>query len=256
MMSFDNREVAHTPFPLVYIRDVFDTDLYEEMVSTFPSAEACVSMPFHGRKYSLSPMTAPLAFRRYVAAHSVWQRFEREISRKSFVDALVGMLLDEGFDLGLLGPKGIEASDRAWRVKKVADNTLRAVSRGRVRIYPPPIRTRFEFSQMPADGGCIKPHTDAPNKLITMVFSMSTNSDWDSQWGGGTSIHEPHADSAIYNWQNRRLEFDQTKTLLTYPFDENQCLIFIKTHNSLHSVLPMTGPPGVFRKTLTVNIER
>ena len=36
----------------------------------------------------------------------------------------------------------------------------------------------------------------------------------------------------------------------------NQCLMFVKTFNSLHSVRPIPEtPPTAIRKTLTINIE-
>ena len=34
------------------------------------------------------------------------------------------------------------------------------------------LEARFEFSALPADGGNIVPHTDAPTKIVTMVVSM------------------------------------------------------------------------------------
>ena len=65
----------------------------------------------------------------------------------------------------------------------------------------------------------------------------------------------PKDRSRIYNYHNRFMEFDETEVLKTYPFTPNQCLLFIKTYNSWHSVLPMTGPATALRKTLTINIE-
>ena len=49
---------------------------------------------------------------------------------------------------------------------------------------------------------------------------------------------------------------DEVEKLRTFAFLPNQCVIFVKTFNSLHGVPPMTGPPGVMRRTLTINIER
>jgi len=42
----------------------------------------------------------------------------------------------------------------------------------------------------------------------------------------------------------------------TLPFRPNQCVVFVKTFNSLHAVSPVGGGPSVLRRTLTINIER
>ena len=49
--------------------------------------------------------------------------------------------------------------------------------------------------------------------------------------------------------------FDEMEVLHTYPFTPNQCVLFVKTFNSWHSVAPMRGPAGKLRRTLTINIE-
>jgi hypothetical protein len=42
----------------------------------------------------------------------------------------------------------------------------------------------------------------------------------------------------------------------TYPFVPNQAIIFVKTHNSWHSVEPIrAGNAQLLRRSLTINIE-
>jgi hypothetical protein len=50
--------------------------------------------------------------------------------------------------------------------------------------------------------------------------------------------------------------FEEVEVLHTFEFLPNQCVLFVKTFNSLHSVRPMAVPgPRRMRRTLTVNIE-
>jgi hypothetical protein len=66
----------------------------------------------------------------------------------------------------------------------------------------------------------------------------------------------PKDKTKIFNRVNSYLDFDQVEPMKTFPFEANQCLVFIKTNNSWHAVLPMTGDdPKILRKTLTINIE-
>ena len=59
--------------------------------------------------------------------------------------------------------------------------------------------------------------------------------------GGGQLSVNP---SLSYNWKNRSLAFDQVTPVRTYALRPNQCLLFVKTFNSLHSVRPLQLPDG------------
>jgi hypothetical protein len=118
------------------------------------------------------------------------------------------------------------------------------------------IKSRFEFSMLPADGGHIKPHTDSPGKLITLVVSFCDEREWQASFGGGTTVLRPLDQRQVFNHLNRQLEFADTEVLHEFPFEPNQCVIFVKTFNSLHAVSPMRGIGlPVMRRTLTINIE-
>jgi 2OG-Fe(II) oxygenase superfamily len=109
---------------------------------------------------------------------------------------------------------------------------------------------------LPADGGYIKPHTDAPNKIITLVLSMMRPGEWNDNFGGGTDVLKPRDITRNFNYMNRQFDFDQVEVVSTFPFEPNQCVVFIKTFNSWHAVTPLRGAGSpVMRKTLTINIE-
>ena len=59
-----------------------------------------------------------------------------------------------------------------------------------------------------------------------------------------------------YNWKNQSLEFEDVEVVGSYPFLPNQCVLFVKTFNSLHSVPPMVASGSqALRRTLTINLE-
>jgi hypothetical protein len=118
------------------------------------------------------------------------------------------------------------------------------------------LRARFEFSALTIAGGSIRPHTDDPAKIVTMVISMVREDEWQPTWGGGTSVVWPIDATKSFNPGNRYLDFDEVRTLKTFPFQPNQCIVFIKTPSSWHMVAPLTGEdPAILRRTLTINIE-
>jgi hypothetical protein len=114
---------------------------------------------------------------------------------------------------------------------------------------------RFEFSVLPGDGGHILPHTDAPQKLVTLVISMVDDA-WSEAWGGGTEVLRAKDPAVAFNKMNRYLAFDEVERIRTLPFRSNQCVVFVKTFNSLHAVSPVAGGSEVLRRSLTINIER
>jgi hypothetical protein len=137
----------------------------------------------------------------------------------------------------------------AWRLKEL--------SQGRWPRGDLSLRSRFEFSMLPADGGYVTPHTDTPRKVITLVVSMVNNGEWDPGFGGGTEVDRSKDYQHAFNWQNEQLSFDEIEPLHTFEFGPNQCVIFVKTFNSLHCVRPMTGIGSqAMRRTLTINIEK
>ena len=122
---------------------------------------------------------------------------------------------------------------------------------------PSRLNARFEFSMLPAQGGFILPHTDSPQKIITLVVGILREGEWNSSFGGGTEVLRPRDTTANFNYKNKWLEFDEVETLTTFDYEPNNCVVFIKTFNSLHAVRPMTAQdPNLMRKTLTINIEQ
>lgn len=246
MLQYENMRFEYEPFPIGVARPVFEPGLYKSMVESFPPIELFEYKADKGDKYSLSQVNNPGKYRRYVQSSPPWRAFHQFIRSGDFVSGALDMLKRHGFDLGLPIPGFAE------RLYLKA----RAIKRGNPVPHFPTIKSRFEFSAMPITGGNILPHTDHPKKLITMVIPMLRENEWNTAWGGGTSMVWPKDKTKIFNRMNHYLGFDDVERRETFPFEPNQCLVFIKTNNSWHAVWPMTGnDPKILRKTLTINIE-
>ncbi len=243
----------YEPYPIGYAANVLPPDLYRELADAYPPLDAFRYMPNLGKKYSLSEVNQPDRYRAFLRAHPAWDRLYREVKGESFVNTVLDALARCRIDLGLRGR--VRLVNDAWAARRYAARAaldcLRRGAPGRV-----PIKTRFEFSMLPSDGGSIRPHTDAPNKLITLVVSLMKEGEWDPTFGGGTAVLRPNDEKATYNHTNKYLDFSEVSEVKTFPFTTNQCVVFVKTFNSLHAVYPMTGAGSpLMRKTLTINIE-
>ncbi|MGH0035617.1 MAG: hypothetical protein ACQGVK_11385 [Myxococcota bacterium] len=248
MFHFENLQVRYEPYPIAVVRPVFDESFYAQLLATYPPIELFEQMPKVGHKYSLAEHMNPRAYRDFVASTPPWKDLHAWIKSRAFVDSVERALLDHRIDIWL--------GERQRTFVKRSRRALRDLRRGRLPSERLRLRTRFEFSALPADGGLVMPHTDTPKKVVTLVVSMVGEGEWNPEWGGGTEVSRPLDASESFNWENRQLPFDQVAPLHTYAFQPNQCILFVKTFNSLHCVRPMTAHGSdVLRRTLTINIE-
>ena len=245
MIDLGTATFEYEPYPSGLVRPVFPAAVYEGLVATYPDKSLFEFKPALGNKYSLSEVNHPEQYHRFIRDTPEWQRFHDYIKGDAFVPQVLDFLKARHIDLGLNRYRVVSRAPAARRSS--------ALSRLQRRME---LSARFEFSMMGADGGSILPHTDTPQKLITLVFSMVREGEWNPAWGGGTDIVLPRDRTRIYNQLNKYLDFADVEVLKTWEFTPNQCLVFVKTYNSWHSVSPMRGAgTDGLRRTLTVNIE-
>lgn len=248
MLSFKNVNFIYEPYPIGVASDVFEKSFYGELVKTFPPQELFSFMAYHGNKYSLSEVNNPEAYHQYVRSSPPWFGFYKWIKRPEFPGEILEMLCDQNIDLDLQNSGANSAASSRTLMEKLRLRPARNTSN---------ISARFEFSMLPADGGFIKPHTDSPQKIITLVVGILNDGEWNPAFGGGTEVLRPKDSTDNFNYKNRYLEFDDVETLDKFEYTPNNCTIFIKTFNSLHAVRPMLARGSdLMRKTLTINIER
>ena len=218
-LLFDNAVFQYKPYPIGLAKPILDEESYQGLVEGFPPLDL---LPHWGgagyHKFALNERMD--GFHDYLATQPLWWAFHNSIKKLEFSEFILGMLKARGI---------VVAPSPKWT-------------------------SRFEFAAMPADGGKIAPHTDISSKAVTLIFSMLKPGEWKPKWGGGTDVLIPlDPDQPLASY---KVPLDQFKKVSSYAYTPNQCVIFIKTGNSWHSVGPMTGPAGPMRRTITLNIER
>jgi hypothetical protein len=253
LFRFEDTAFDYDPYPIGYQKNVLSPDVYQAAVESYPSQELFAYMPKLGKKYSLSEVNNPDQYHAFIQGTPIWKQLYDDVKSPEFVHQILKHLIKNQIDLGISNK--IEIINNPAAAKRLRWNSAWEVYRsGVAKIIP--IKTRFEFSMLPADGGHIRPHTDSANKIITLVVSCMKEGEWNPAFGGGTTVLKPKDVKKTFNHVNKYLEFDETDELKSFPFTPNQCVIFVKTFNSLHAVSPMTGTgSALMRKTLTINIE-
>ena len=250
--NYQNFVFDYEPYPIAVNRGFIEPDYYRQLVENFPPIEMFGTFPDgKSHKKALSELHRPDVYHRFLRGNPAYLDFYRYVKSPGFIHDVLDCFERNQILLHLSGSK-ITSSTLPLR-----GPMFRKLERLKLRLRRNKgLRARFEFSALPSDGGSIRPHTDAPSKIITLVISILKAGDWNPAWKGGTDILRPKDIRKSYNFHNHYLDFDECDTLKTIEYVPNQCILFLKTFNSLHSVAPIQNRGGsVYRRTLTVNIE-
>lgn len=245
MFSYSQASFDYEPYPICRLSGILSDADYDTLTRAYPDVSLFDHKPALGDKYSLSERNNRDNYLRFLESSPEWARVHGYIKSPQFVHDTLGFLKQRNVDLNL-GDYAVRMSSRKMKSSLAA----RLARRNE-------LTARFEFSIMGGNGGHIRPHTDEPQKLVTLVISMIKPGEWNDAWGGGTQVCLPKDKTLIFNRANRYLDFDAVDIVRSYDFKPNQCILFIKTYNSWHQVAPINAPSdAALRKTLTINIER
>jgi hypothetical protein len=245
--SYEHLKFRYEPFPIGFAKPLMEPGLYRELLANYPPVELFQNIPKLGSKYSLSERFNACQYKTWIRSQPLWRELHRWLKSPEFIRGVMSTLEAHHIELGY----GIGET-----AGKVFLRKLKALARGRLSDCSPRLGARFEFSMLPADGGHILPHTDAPSKIVTLIVSIVDEGEWDPAFGGGTDVNRPKDVRLGFNQLNRQGRFEDMEVLDTFEFTPNQAVIFVKTFNSWHSVRPMKGVASpAMRKTLTINIE-
>jgi hypothetical protein len=231
------------------LRPALDEPLYNTLAGNFPDENLFGTLPKYPYKLSLSEQYSNSNYAQFLRQNRPWREFHAWIKSDDFIIRTVKFLTDNYVELPL--KEAFETTPQ--RLKRA----FRSLKRGYLPSRGVRLRSRFEFSSLRADGGRVEPHTDAARKVITLVLTMIKNGEWDQSYGGGLDVNRATDARYSYNWQNKVVPWDKIEIVETVPFLPNQCTVFVKTHNSLHSVREMTQMGSkALRKSVTIVIEK
>jgi hypothetical protein len=248
MLNFSAAHVRREPYPLVVLRPALQPAVYNGLCDSYPDLSLFEVHPKYDYKLVLSEKFQRRAYKKFIRETRPWRDFYAWLKSDVFIRGTVGFLKANGIDLG------VERSFES--VSRRVGRALGAVKDGRLPSLAPRLRTRFEFSVLKADGGEVAPHTDTPKKIITLVLSMIKDGEWNPAIGG-LDVNRAIDSRYSFNWRNQSVPWESVEVLETVSFVPNQCIVFVKTFNSLHSVRRMSesGSPAL-RKSVTIVIER
>jgi hypothetical protein len=249
MFNYSAVHARYEPYPLLVLRPALDAAVYRELCQNYPDVNLFGFNPKHDYKRTLSEKFAPDNYAKFIAGNKPWGRFHAWLKSEDFIRKTIEFLKTNDIDLDVDGCALGQSGGLL--------GSLKQISRGKPPFNAGRLRSRFEFSVLKADGGEVAPHTDTPKKIITLVQTMIQDNEWDARIGGGLDVNRPTDPSYAFNWTNRMVPWEKIEVIDTIPFVPNQCTVFVKTFNSLHSVRKMTEKGSdKLRKTVTIVIEK
>jgi hypothetical protein len=224
MINLNNSEVYYKPYPYILFKDVFDNNFYKSLCSEFPLLNELVKLDFDKKrnqhkqdKYFLTNLDK--SFSRLISCKKNMNNLYNFLKSPFFLNHLINFLNKNNLRINYYIKLGVLS-----KIKKLIFNKTDFT---------------FEFSSMSTKNGFINPHTDGPNKILTLIIPIITDPRIKNIKNSGTNILESLEDKYEYNFMNFAVPFESVRSIKEIPFLENQILMFIKTHNSLHAVGPM-----------------
>ena len=241
MLNLSNHLFDYEPYPLGYFKKIFNEDFYKSLCEEYPDISE-LKISKDKEKYNLKK------FNKFSLTND-HQEFNVLIGKKKNFLNLYNFLKSEEFF----------AKINEILLKNNVDLQL-SFKKKRFFIKKKNYNLFFEFSSIPCNGGYILPHTDAPKKIITFIIPIikETEMDITKYKKVGTSILSALDPKYSFNFYNRTMKLEDTVEKKYVNFSPNKMLMFIKTHNSLHSVGPIKPINNniKFRNSITFSFRK
>ena len=245
-MAFDVEEFVHYqiantpvrsyPYPHFYVQPVFPEAYYRRVLETMPDTEALTPINEFGTVGRIDKKTGQMVKSpfepRYLAELPVLEAEEQAAfgSGSDTWHSLSSWLLGERFRNLIIGK--FMAPIRA---RFGADARLVTTVEARF------VRDMTDYS--------IKPHTDTPKKLVSLLFYLPPD---DRLQALGTSVYVPKDPAFRCNGENR-YPFEQFNKVMTAGFLPNSLFGFLKSDQAFHGV-EVIKQPEIERNLLLYNI--
>jgi hypothetical protein len=237
MINISQSEVSYYPYPYVLFKKIFSESFYDHIKNEFPTIMELKFNSFDKKRNELKQSKYNLTnfdnnFYSIIKKKKFTFELYNFLKSKTFIDSLIFFLNSKNLFLNF--------NNKESFYKKIVK-----------RFILRKIDFSFEFSAINTDGGFINPHTDGANKLITLIIPLIDDLKIHNVQNCGTTILETNDERYCYNFMNKVVPWESVKKIKEVPFLDNQMMMFIKTHNSLHSVGPMkSSEPLLYRKSI------
>ena len=226
----EGAEFERSPFPYLYLQDIFPTDFHDEIQRNLPQNHhytVLADMARVGEGYSRSrlivaPINSHLSSLPSDLRH-FWQQFFDAFTDDSFVYCIFNKFA-ERIEARFSDPKEEISGEHIVGSEIALVRDLENYSLG--------------------------PHTDMPKKLMSGLFYLASDS---SHRDLGTALYTPKVQGAtcIGTAHHKFADFTRVETI---PYEPNSFFGFAKSRTCFHGVEPVEGP-GTQRDVIQFDLK-
>ena len=243
MINLEKNLTYYEPFPHLLFKDVMNDSFYNKLCDEFPIQHKFFKFDFDQKRSEQK--------QNKFSYNNYDKQFYKILKTQPNTKILFEYLVSEEFQKKILNILENNYIKIDYQIKQSLIELL----------YKKILRKKkfiFEFSLMSSDGGYIRPHTDGPDKLLNFLIPLVDDEKITKIENSGTKILAPTTQKYFYNYMNNVVPEESTKLIREIPFVRNQLFVFIKTHNSLHSVGPMKNHnnEAIMRKSINFTIYK
>lgn len=221
-----NAPIRDYPYPHFYVEQVFPDDFYAQLRANWPDSSSLVSLPDTGR------VSKGVYKERFVLPLTEAGLNKLSEDRRAFWTELADWLMAYRFLAAM-----VEKFDR--HVNKRFGQELRHCKFQADALV---VRDHTNYN--------IGPHTDAPHRLLSLLFYCPDNDDMRSL---GTSIYVPR-DPEFHCKGGPHYQHSRFQKIKTMEYKPNSLFAFFKTDNSFHGVEPINDE-NILRDLLLYDIQ-
>lgn len=242
------------PYKVFKIENFFEENYYDNLNENFPKISRFNNeelTEFDNNKFGLT--SESIAYEKFILSNETYRKLDKIIRSKQFFDFFI-----KKFYLNFIFGR-INSLRHLVKILKIPKLSYNSEKTKFYSIYSK-INVQIQFSYI-ENNGMIVPHTDAGNKLLTLMLYFP-----DKNLTKEDKINEKNFGTTFYNLkkksdQNRHLSLIERQEFLhsnkdksfKSNFTENTLVGFIKNDVSWHSVEPVNIKKDYIRRSININ---
>ena len=245
--------IFKNPFVIFEVNNFLNNNNFDKIKNEFFDLDDHLKKKFKGVRENKDLKFCVNSFnpeyKNYITSNPVLRQLHEEIVSEKFMNYLFHNL---NFDILTSKVYNLFHFVKLLKFKQLEHERLEKFNLYDLISIKKKINIQLEFSWMQSNS-LLKPHTDAPNKLLSLMLYFPD--DESSMW---ENIGTTYWDYKKNNYKNIYPEINLIKAngkiLHQNKFEGKKLFGFIKNHRSWHSVPKLILPKNKYRKSININL--
>ena len=244
-------KIFKTPFVIFEVKNFLNDCDFNKIKNEFFDLDNHLKRKFSGLrenknlKFSINSLNPE--YKKYILSQPTLKHLHQEIVSQKFLNYLFQKL---NYDILSSKIHNLLHIIKLLKFKQLEHERIKKFSFIDLINIKKKINIQLEFSWMKSNA-FLKPHTDAPNKLISLMLYFPEDENYNT--GNMGTIFWDYNTNNYKNIYIDRID-EKMKILHQNEFEGKTLFGFIKNHKSWHSVPELHMPENKYRKSININL--